>query len=135
MAVFTAHDSYRSTPKCHVPSCASHLQVADVIIDGFTKGSLGHHGFDMELVLERNPHLVYLDLSCFGHKGPLSHGHGFQQNANFATGVAGIEDEELLGCASPSPNRYAQVIMALFCFLCVFPLWGISFVACISRKE
>ena len=50
---------------------------------------------------------VYLDLSCFGHVGPLAHGHGFQQNANFAAGVAGIEDEELLGYQLVSQIDYA----------------------------
>ena len=39
------------------------LQAADVLIDGFTQGSLAHHGFAIDAVLERNPHLVYLDLS------------------------------------------------------------------------
>ena len=53
------------------------------------------------------PHLVYLDLTCFGHTGPLSHGKGFQQNANFAAGVAGIEDEELLGYQLVSQIDYA----------------------------
>ena len=73
------------------------LKVADVVIDGFANQALSRKGFSMEEVLRRNPHLVYLDLTCFGHVGPLSHGKGFQQNANFAAGVAGIEDEELLG--------------------------------------
>jgi len=83
------------------------LRVADVLIDGFTTNSLGKHGFHRDEVLRINPHLVYLDLSCFGHVGPLAHGHGFQQNANFAAGVAGIEDEELLGYQLVSQIDYA----------------------------
>ena len=83
------------------------LRVADVLVDGFTAGSLARHGFGIDEVLARNPHLVYLDLSCFGHLGPLSHGHGFQQNANFAAGVAGIDDEELLGYQLVSQIDYA----------------------------
>ena len=73
------------------------LKVADVLIDGFAGEALARKGFDKESVLTRNPHLVYLNLTCFGHEGPLKTGKGFQQNANFAAGVAGIEDEELLG--------------------------------------
>jgi crotonobetainyl-CoA:carnitine CoA-transferase CaiB-like acyl-CoA transferase len=72
-------------------------QVADVVIDGFANAALARRGFPIDEVLLRNPHLIYLDLTCFGHVGPLANGKGFQQNANFAAGVAGIEDEELLG--------------------------------------
>ena len=71
------------------------LRVADVVVDGFTEGTLARRGFDRQRVLARNPHLVYVDLSCFGHTGPLKAGHGFQQNANFAAGVAGVEDVTL----------------------------------------
>ena len=83
------------------------LRVADVLIDGYTQGALAKHGFGVDEVLRRNPHLVYLDLSCFGHVGPLAHGKGFQQNANFAAGVAGIEDEALLGYQLVSQVDYA----------------------------
>ena len=71
--------------------------MADVLIDGFANTALARRGFPIDEVLHRNPHLIYLDLTCFGHVGPLASGKGFQQNANFAAGVAGIEDEELLG--------------------------------------
>ena len=83
------------------------LKVADVVIDGFANAALARRGFSMAAVLEKNPHLVYLDVSCFGHVGPLSHGKGFQQNANFAAGVAGIADEELLGYQLVSQIDYA----------------------------
>ena len=73
------------------------LGVADVLIDGFAFGALAKYGFTQQAVLARCPHLVYLKVSCFGHVGPLSHGKGFQQNANFATGVASVSDEGLLG--------------------------------------
>ena len=56
-------------------------------------------------MLNRCPHLVYLKVSCFGHVGPLAHGKGFQQNANFATGVASVEDENLLGYQLVSQAR------------------------------
>jgi len=83
------------------------LAVADAVIDGFANSALARRGFPVAEVLKRNPHLVYLDLTCFGHVGPLSHGKGFQQNANFAAGVAGIEDEELLGYQLVSQIDYA----------------------------
>ena len=60
------------------------------------------------------PHLVYLDLTCFGHVGPLSHGKGFQQNANFAAGVAGIADEDLLGYQLVSQIDYATGFLGAY---------------------
>ena len=70
-------------------------------------GTLERFGFSKRAVLRRNPHLVYLDVSCFGHVGPLAHGKGFQQNANFATGVATVDDESLMGYQLVSQIDYA----------------------------
>jgi len=85
------------------------LATADVVIDGYSRGVLEQFGFSKRAVLGRCPHLVYLDVSCFGHVGPLSHGKGFQQNANFATGVATVEDETLMGYQLVSQIDYATV--------------------------
>jgi len=93
------------------------LKVADVVIDGFANAALARRGFSMAAVLEKNPHLVYLDVSCFGHVGPLSHGKGFQQNANFAAGVAGIADEELLGYQLVSQIDYATGYLGAYAVL------------------
>ena len=90
------------------------LAVADVVIDGYSQGVLGRLGFHEDAVLRRNPHLVYLKSSCFGHVGPLAHGKGFQQNANFATGVASIEDEELLGYQLVSQIDYATGFLGAY---------------------
>ena len=90
------------------------LRTADVLIDGFANGALARHGLPIDEVLARNPHLVYLDLSCFGHVGPLAHGKGFQQNANFACGVAGVEDEELLAYQLVSQVDYATGFLGAY---------------------
>ena len=90
------------------------LRVADVLIDGFANGALSRFGFPIDEVLARNPQLVYLDLSCFGHVGPLAHGKGFQQNANFAAGVAGIADEELLAYQLVSQVDYATGFLGAY---------------------
>ena len=65
-------------------------------------------------VLGKNPHLVYLKSSCFGHVGPLKHGKGFQQNANFATGVASVADEELMGYQLVSQIDYATGFLGAY---------------------
>ncbi|KAL1508640.1 hypothetical protein AB1Y20_004736 [Prymnesium parvum] len=90
------------------------LKVADVVIDGYSEGVLDRFGFSMDRVIKANPHLVYLKSSCFGHVGPLSHGKGFQQNANFATGVASIEDEHLLGYQLVSQIDYATGFLGAY---------------------
>ena len=90
------------------------LAVADVVIDGYSEGVLERFGFTKSSVLRRNPHLVYLSLSCFGHVGPLSHGKGFQQNANFATGVASVDDESLMGYQLVSQIDYATGFLGAY---------------------
>jgi len=90
------------------------IRSADVIIDGFTAGVLGRFGFTQQRVLQANPQLIYLKSSCFGHVGPLSFGKGFQQNANFATGVASVEDEELLGYQLVSQIDYATGFLGAY---------------------
>ena len=90
------------------------LATADVIIDGYSEGVLERLGFSKGAVLRRNPHLVYLSVSCFGHVGPLSFGKGFQQNANFATGVASVEDEELMGYQLVSQIDYATGFLGAY---------------------
>eukprot|EP00633_Aureoumbra_lagunensis_P006390 CAMPEP_0197314852 /NCGR_PEP_ID=MMETSP0891-20130614/35480_1 /TAXON_ID=44058 ORGANISM="Aureoumbra lagunensis, Strain CCMP1510" /NCGR_SAMPLE_ID=MMETSP0891 /ASSEMBLY_ACC=CAM_ASM_000534 /LENGTH=536 /DNA_ID=CAMNT_0042803495 /DNA_START=65 /DNA_END=1675 /DNA_ORIENTATION=- len=72
------------------------LTVADVLIDGYTSGVLARFGFDDDSLFTKCPHLIYLRVSCYGHIGPWAKHKGFQQNANFATGVGTIEDEQLL---------------------------------------
>lgn len=72
------------------------LGAADVLVDGYTNGVLARFGFDQDELFARCPHLVYLRVSCYGHIGPWTGHKGFQQNANFATGVATIDDEALL---------------------------------------
>lgn len=90
------------------------LAAADVLIDGFAFGVLDKYGFSREAVLRRCPHLIYLKSSCFGHVGPLWRGKGFQQNANFATGVASVADESLLGYQLVSQIDYATGFLGAY---------------------
>ena len=80
---------------------------ADVLIDGYTDGVLGRHGFGEHEVATRYPDLVRVRVSCYGHLGPLKGAKGFQQNANFATGVATVADEANLGYQLVSQVDYA----------------------------
>ena len=80
---------------------------ADILIDGYTDGVLARHGFGEEAVSRRYPDLVRVRVSCYGHVGPLRTAKGFQQNANFATGVATVDDEANLGYQLVSQVDYA----------------------------
>ena len=83
------------------------MGAADVLIDGYTEGVLGRHGFGEERVRSRYPDLIRVRVSCYGHVGPLRGAKGFQQNANFATGVATVDDEANLGYQLVSQVDYA----------------------------
>eukprot|EP00746_Dinoflagellata_sp_MGD_P144401 gnl/MRDRNA2_/MRDRNA2_77136_c0_seq1.p1 gnl/MRDRNA2_/MRDRNA2_77136_c0~~gnl/MRDRNA2_/MRDRNA2_77136_c0_seq1.p1 ORF type:complete len:1165 (+),score=182.33 gnl/MRDRNA2_/MRDRNA2_77136_c0_seq1:123-3497(+) len=83
------------------------LRTADILIDGYTTGALERLGFSMEKVQAANPSLIYVDVTCYGHLGPMRSGKGFQQNANFATGTAVVEDEELMAYQMVSQLDYA----------------------------
>ena len=95
------------------------LKVADVVVDGGDDaaaggGELGRHGFAPKRVLHRNPHLVYLRASCFGHVGPLARGAGSERAASFCCGVAGAADEGLVGARLLSPLAYTTGFLGAF---------------------
>lgn len=90
------------------------LRAADVLIDGYTDGVLARHGFAMHDVLGVCPHLIYCQVACYGFDGPFAGKKGFQQNANFCAGVAGLEDEELLGYQLVSQIDYATGFLGAY---------------------
>ncbi|KAJ1627924.1 CoA-transferase family III domain-containing protein [Pavlovales sp. CCMP2436] len=90
------------------------LRAADVLIDGYTDGVLARHGFAIDDVLGVCPHLVYCQVACYGFSGPFAGKKGFQQNANFCAGVAGLEDEDLLGYQLVSQIDYATGFLGAY---------------------
>jgi crotonobetainyl-CoA:carnitine CoA-transferase CaiB-like acyl-CoA transferase len=90
------------------------LRAADVLIDGYTDGVLARHGFPIDDVLSVCPHLVYCQVACYGFTGPFAGKKGFQQNANFCAGVAGLDDEELLGYQLVSQIDYATGFLGAY---------------------
>mmetsp|Transcript_1833 Transcript_1833/g.5511 ORF Transcript_1833/g.5511 Transcript_1833/m.5511 type:complete len:1225 (-) Transcript_1833:78-3752(-) len=90
------------------------LHVADILIDGYTTGALERLGFCTDAVEAVNPSLIYVDVTCYGHVGPRKFWKGFQQNANFATGTAVIEDEELLAYQLVSQLDYATGLVGAY---------------------
>jgi len=84
------------------------VKVADVLVDGYTEGVLEQKlGFSEAALHAACPDLVYCRVTCYGHVGPWARFKGFQQNANFATGVATVDDEALLCYQLTSQVDYA----------------------------
>lgn len=90
------------------------LAVADVLVDGYTDGVLAAKGFGRDALFAKCPNLVYLRVSCYGHVGPWAKHKGFQQNANFATGVATLDDEALLCYQLTSQVDYTTGFLGAF---------------------
>lgn len=68
------------------------LQDADVVFDGYRLGALERLGYGPKQVPEltkyRERGIVYVAENCFGHVGPWASHPGWQQIADYATGVA-----------------------------------------------
>lgn len=77
---------------------------ADVIIQAYRPGSLAKYGLGPEQVLERNPGVVYVNLSAWGSSGPWSARRGFDSLVQMATGLAqAIEGDNVTDRPRPLP--------------------------------
>ena len=45
-------------------------KTADVILEGFRKGTTDRLGIGYEQIKKINPKLIYASINCYGHKGP-----------------------------------------------------------------
>lgn len=73
---------------------------ADVLVENFRPGVLDRLGLGVESLLERNPRLVVLSISGFGHDGPEGGRAGYDQ---IAQGEAGLMS--LTGSGPDDPQR------------------------------
>jgi len=62
-------------------------KTADVILEGFRKGTTDRLGIGYEDIKKINPKLIYASINCYGHKGPWQLRPGFEQNAQSVTGI------------------------------------------------
>ena len=62
-------------------------KTADVILEGFRKGTTDRLGIGYEQIKKINPKLIYASINCYGHKGPWQFRPGFEQNAQAVTGI------------------------------------------------
>lgn len=73
---------------------------ADVLVENFRTGVLDRLGLGVESLLERNPRLVVLSITGFGHDGPEGGRAGYDQ---IAQGEAGLMS--LTGSGPDDPQR------------------------------
>jgi crotonobetainyl-CoA:carnitine CoA-transferase CaiB-like acyl-CoA transferase len=73
---------------------------ADVLVENFRTGVLDRLGLGVETLLERNPRLVVLSITGFGHDGPEGGRAGYDQ---IAQGEAGLMS--LTGSGADDPQR------------------------------
>ncbi len=65
------------------------LEQADALIEGFRPGVMERLGLGPEVVLERNPRLVYGRMTGWGQEGPLAHAAGHDINYIAVAGALG----------------------------------------------
>ncbi|WP_369370580.1 CaiB/BaiF CoA transferase family protein [Promicromonospora sp. Populi] len=73
---------------------------ADVLVENFRPGVLDRLGLGVDMLLERNPRLVVLSITGFGHDGPEGGRAGYDQ---IAQGEAGLMS--LTGSGPDDPQR------------------------------
>lgn len=70
------------------------LEVADVLIDGYSDGVLDTNGFNHDHVLSTCPHMVYLKVS-YDMNGPFASMYGAEDNASLCAGLLKSRDTKL----------------------------------------
>ncbi|MDF9717822.1 CoA transferase [Nocardioides sp. ChNu-99] len=81
---------------------------ADVLVENFRTGVLDRLGLGIETLMERNPRLVVLSITGFGHDGPEGGRAGYDQ---IAQGEAGLMS--LTGSGPDDPQRVGVPIADL----------------------
>ena len=61
---------------------------ADLFIQGYRPGAINDLGFGPEAVAERQPGIVYVSISAFGHDSPWAPRRGFDSLTQMASGIA-----------------------------------------------
>ena len=75
-----------------------------MLVENFRTGVLERLGLGIDSLLERNPRLVVLSITGFGHDGPEGGRAGYDQIAQGEAGLmsltgSGPDDPQRVGCA------------------------------------
>jgi benzylsuccinate CoA-transferase BbsF subunit len=116
------HDKLGCTLNLKSPRAIALVQrladMSDVVVENFSPGTMDKLGLGHEALRERNPRLIYLSASAFGHTGPWSAYGGFHSTVNAMSGFAQITGypagpPRLLGAVLPDTIGGIYITLAL----------------------
>lgn len=85
----------------------------DVFVQSYRPGALARYGLSDGEMARLNPHIITVNLNCYGHRGPWKDRPGFEQLAQTITGMAvaqGASGQPVLG--PTYPNDYLSGYLA-----------------------
>jgi len=88
---------------------------ADVFVDSYRPGALAGLGFTPAALAHSKPGMIYLSISCYGHRGPWSQRRGWEQLAQAATGIALDQGAFAAARAGSRRETVPQLIPAAAC--------------------
>ncbi|MFQ5675118.1 MAG: CaiB/BaiF CoA transferase family protein [bacterium] len=90
---------------------------ADVVVENYRKGTMERLGLGYEALRERNPGIIYCELSGFGRTGPYAEHGGFDLIAQGMSGLMSITGEKPGGppvkCGAPVTDITAGILAAM----------------------
>jgi crotonobetainyl-CoA:carnitine CoA-transferase CaiB-like acyl-CoA transferase len=93
------------------------ISAADVVIENFRKGTLERLGLGYDALRERNPKVIYCEVSGFGRSGPYAERGGFDLIAQGMSGLMSITGEAPgrppVKCGAPVTDITAGILAAM----------------------
>jgi crotonobetainyl-CoA:carnitine CoA-transferase CaiB-like acyl-CoA transferase len=90
---------------------------ADVLIENHRTGTMDRLGLGYEMMKERNPSLIYCEISGFGRTGPMAHLGGFDLISQGYSGIMSVtgegEGRPPVKCAPPLTDITAGILAAM----------------------
>ena len=90
---------------------------ADVLIESYRKGTMQRLGLGYDALRERNPGLIYCEISGFGRTGPMAHLGGFDLIAQGYSGIMSVTGEGAgrppVKCGPPLTDITAGILAAM----------------------
>ena len=106
-------------------TAAQLIRTSDVFVQSYRPGALARYGLSVPEMVHLNPHLIAVNLNCYGHSGPWKNRPGFEQLAQTVTGMAqtqGGTDNPKLG--PTYPNDYLSGYLATLGVLMALDIQG-----------
>ena len=93
------------------------MERADVLIENHRTGTMERLGLGYDLLKEKNPGLIYCEISGFGRTGPMAHLGGFDLTTQGYSGIMSVtgegEGRPPVKCAPPITDITAGILAAM----------------------